>query len=199
MSAPNPYEVAALVAATLERLQIPYVIGGSIASSIHGEMRTTFDVDFAVHLRRHHASLLEQALARDFHVDRKGIEEAIATLRPFNAVHARSMTKVDFHVRPSTGIYAEEVRRARLMQIAADPEAMARVATPEDVVLQKLHWYRLGDCVSERQWRDVVGVLKQQRATIDRIYLDRWARELGLLDLLERAAKETGLQDRDQG
>ena len=193
MTSLNPYEVAALVAATLERLQIPYVIGGSVASSIHGEMRTTMDVDFAVHIRGDRAALLERALSREFHVDHESIREAVASRRLFNAIHLVSMTKIDFHVCPETGIYAEQIRRGQLLRIASDPEALARVATPEDIVLQKLLWYRMGDCSSDRQWRDLVGVLKQKSAAIDAQYLGRWGRELGLQSLLARAMRQAGL------
>src|SRR5207245_4722803 len=66
-------------------------------------------------------------------------------------------------------------------------------ASPEDTVLAKLDWYRLGGGVSDRQWRDLLGVLKVQGARLDGGYLDRWAAELGLEDLLQRALREADL------
>jgi hypothetical protein len=66
------------------------------------------------------------------------------------------------------------------------------LATAEDVVLGKLEWYRLGNEISERQWRDAIGVLQVQKGTLDREYLEHWARELGLGDLLARALRDAG-------
>ena len=68
-------------------------------------------------------------------------------------------------------------------------------ASPEDTVLAKLEWYRKGGEVSDRQWRDLLGVLKVQGETLDRAYLDHWAGELDVSDLLHRALEEAGLTD----
>ena len=64
------------------------------------------------------------------------------------------------------------------------------MTTAEDIVLHKLEWYRLGGGVSERQWQDVLGVFRVQGATLDRAYLERWASDLGVADLLARAIRE---------
>jgi hypothetical protein len=98
--------------------------------------------------------------------------------------------KVDLYVRPPTGIYVSEIERA--VTVSLGEGQAVRVASAEDTVLQKLAWYRAGDEVSERQWRDVLGILRQGRARLDREYLDWWARELGLLELLERALRTAG-------
>src|SRR5262249_28163548 len=82
----------------------------------------------------------------------------------------------------------QELERARLRPLG--PEIGARqffVKSPEDLVLRKLEWYRAGGHSSQHQWDDVLGVLKVQRADLDREYLAHWAGELGLTDLLDRA------------
>jgi hypothetical protein len=182
----EPLSVALAIGRELDRLGIPYLVGGSVASMLHGEPRTTLDVDFAVHMSTEQARELAAHLSRDFLVQPEALIEAARRESLANVVHKRPFLKIDLHVRPRTGHHAEEMRRAVRMQVGPDAADVLRVATPEDVVLQKLRWYRLGDEVSERQWRDVVGVLKRQTA-LDRAYLERWSVELGVADLLQRA------------
>ena len=74
--------------------------------------------------------------------------------------------------------------------ITTDPEQSIFVTSPEDVILSKLEWYRMGGEVSERQWRDILGVLKTRAGELDLDYLRQWAKELNVSDLLERALKE---------
>jgi len=74
--------------------------------------------------------------------------------------------------------------------LSAEPERYAYITTAEDIILAKLEWYRMGGAVSERQWRDVVGVLKVQGDRLDRDYMHRMAAELNILALLEQAIEE---------
>jgi hypothetical protein len=73
-----------------------------------------------------------------------------------------------------------------------EPPAEALVATPEDTLLAKLEWYRSGGEVSERQWRDVLGIMMVQGNKLDLAYLRQWAKELKVSDLLERALLDAG-------
>ena len=82
----------------------------------------------------------------------------------------------------------------RIEVIATDPERTAYVATAEDTILAKLEWYRMGGGVSERQWRDVLGVMKVQADRLDLAYLRQWADQLNVSDLLERALTEAGIK-----
>jgi len=190
----GPLELGARVAGLLERLGIPYLIGGSVASSLHGEPRATLDVDIVVHLDRDRVEVLVQALESEFYVDPHSVREAADLGRHFNAIHRQSYLKVDLYARPRSGFFAEEIRRARPLPLGDPPAGFARVATPEDTILQKLRWYRDGNEVSDRQWRDVLGVVKVVGASLDRDHLDRWARELGVEDLLARALDQGGMR-----
>lgn len=185
----DPIAVALEVAAALEAHEIPYLIGGSVASTLYGEPRATLDVDFAVRLSASKVEPLAALLDSDFYVDRASIQDAVEHHRHFNLIHRKWMLKVDVYVRPEEGIFAEEMRRAKPLKLKADPDRYAFVATPEDTLLQKLRWYRLGDDVSDRQWRDVLGILKATGEELDHDYLDRWALARVIHDGLEQGSE----------
>jgi hypothetical protein len=92
----------------------------------------------------------------------------------------------------SDGLSASALSRAVAAPLGPRPDEVVRVASAEDVVLEKLRWYRLGGGTSERQWLDVLGVLKVQRPSFDRAYAGRWADEIGVGDLLSRAYEDAG-------
>ncbi len=187
-------EIVAAVApivAEFERLGVPYYLGGSVVSSMQGVPRATLDVDMVADLAAKHAEPLVATLKTEYYIDRNMILDAIARRSCFNLIHLPTSFKVDVFVvrnRPYDRVALERAGR-----LEGDPEAPAPrflLASPEDTVLAKLEWFRLGDEVSERQWRDVTGVIKVNFASLDRQYLDRWAGELGVADLLARAWNE---------
>jgi hypothetical protein len=187
-----PLEVALLATRALERLEIPYVIGGSVASALHGEPRGTLDVDLALRLRESQVDALHAALVPEFHVDRSALIDCVRTGLPCNAIHRKHHVKLDLYVRPDAGIHAEERRRAVRMRLTGAPGSEANVASAEDTVLQKLLWYRKGGEVSDRQWRDVLGILKARGSRLERGHLREWGVALGVQDLLARALQEAG-------
>jgi len=94
---------------------------------------------------------------------------------------------VDLFPLGDTPFDREEFSRSRLEVLVPEPERWVRIKSAEDTVLRKLQWYRAGDEVSERQWNDVLGVVRTQGARLDQEYLSRWAEVLGIRDLLDRA------------
>ena len=105
-------------------------------------------------------------------------------------IHLSQAFKVDIFVFGSRAYDREAFHRRARMPFGAELQRSAYVQTPEDVVLAKLKWYRIGGEVSDLQWRDVLGILKMQAGSLYEAYLHRWAAEEGLQDLLDRALLE---------
>jgi len=187
---PEPIAVTLQVVRVLERLGVRYIIGGSLASTAYGLVRTTQDTDILADLRPEHLPALAATLQTDFYADDQMMAEALARRSSFNIIHRQSMFKVDIFLPRGRPFDESQLARATHQQLTADVSAQARLATAEDTLLAKLDWYRSGNEVSERQWRDVLGVLKVQGERLDFGYLWHWAAELGVSDLLERAISE---------
>ncbi len=187
---PEPIAVTVKVTALFEKLGIPYLIGGSLASAIYGIVRTTQDSDIVAQLRHEHIQPLVQALESEFYVDAEMIADAIARRASFNMIHRETMFKVDIFIPRQRAFDQSQLARARRQTLAAEPRVQAMVASAEDTLLAKMEWYQMGGQTSERQWRDILGVLKVQAGRLDLDYLRRWAKELKVGDLLERALKQ---------
>ncbi len=181
-------ETATIVAEILERLGVPYFIAGSFASSAHGEPRATQDIDFVVALTPEQVLTLVAALEADFYVDRLAIYQAIAEEGSLNLIRWATMDKVDVFVRKMAGWAKEEFERRRPVTFAlAGRTVTLYLASPEDTLLHKLVRFQQGSGVSERQWLDILGILRVQGATLDKAYLLEKAEELGVVHLLHRA------------
>jgi hypothetical protein len=189
---PDPIALALDVAAILERLGIPYLVGGSLASSIHGELRSTNDVDFVADVRSGHIAPLFDALHRDFYVSPEAMREALQLGTSFNAIHLATAVKVDVFIAGRDPFNAERLEHRQRVLVRADPPGELFLDTAEHSVLRKLEWYRRGGEVSDRQWRDVLGVLRAKGDEMDRARLNTWAERLGVADLLERAREQAG-------
>jgi hypothetical protein len=176
------------VVTVLDDLGLRYLIGGSLASSLHGIPRSTRDADLAVELPAPRVGELVAALRDSFYVDDEAARSAVARRASFNVIHLPTMFKVDLFVLGDDALARSELARRERHSIG-DPPVEVFVASAEDVVIQKLLWYRLGREVSDRQWLDLVGVLKVQGERLDTDYLRRWAGELGLEDLLGEAVE----------
>lgn len=191
MSRPDFLEALGPVVEALERLGVPYGVGGSVASSAYGRARSTLDVDVVADLGPEHVRAFVTALSAGYYVDEAMIRDAVSRHASFNLIHLGTMTKVDVFVLEDRAFDRSAFSRRR--EDTLEPGAGARrfwLTSPEDIVLHKLEWFRKGGGVSERQWADVVGVLQVQGPALDWDYLGRWARDLGVDDLLDRARAE---------
>lgn len=173
----------------LDQLNLSYVVGGSFASSTFGIPRSTLDVDLVVDLTPEQAFQLAWIAAPDFAADPDHARQAVAANRSFNLLHMAAVYKFD--IFPATFFLhgANQISR----RIFVEGTALAHservpILSPEDVVLAKLAWYRLGGETSERQWNDLQGIWQMQQSNLDHSYLQSWAQKMNTTDLLERLA-----------
>ena len=185
-------EVLQRVISKLEELRIPYMVSGSLASSFHAFVRTTQDGDLVVALQADQVEKFTAAFGQEFYLDPPSIRRALQMGGSFNLIHWESSLKIDFFPLRKRGFSQQEFARREPRLLLKESMGPAYVATAEDTVLSKLEWFRAGGEVSENQWKDVVGILKVQAGSLDIAYLNQWARELHVEDLLEKALQEAG-------
>lgn len=186
----EPVEVTLKVTEVFEKLGVPYLIGGSLASTLYGMVRTTQDSDIVAEMRIEHLQPFVAALQEEFYIDNEMIAESIQLHSSFNIIHRETMFKVDVFIPRPHPFLQSQLARAQRQTFTFETEVSAKFASPEDTILSKLEWYRMGGEVSDRQWRDVLGVLKTRAGELDLDYLRKWAGELKIDDLLERILKE---------
>lgn len=187
--------VAKLLLDYFDELGVVAVLGGSMASSLIGEPRATNDVDLAAALTHDTATRLIGKLGEAFYADPAAIQEAVMYRSSFNVIHLATATKVDVFVLGDGLLDRRQASRRVQIEVADEDKTLLWVSSPEDQVLRKLAWYRLGQEVSDRQWRDIRAMLQVQEGTLDRVDPESAARELGLVDLLHRAIREAGIAE----
>jgi hypothetical protein len=187
----DPVRVALIVAEALEECRVRYLVGGSLASAVSGEPRSTLDVDLVVELSEKDIEPFIAALGDHFYVDIDALRRAVHERSTANVIHYPTSTKVDLFVAGGSPIDRQQMDRRQRVQVSTDPDGWLYVYMPEDILLQKLRWYRMGNEVSDRQWRDILGIILVQGDRLDRAYLHDGAETLGVADLLQRVLSET--------
>lgn len=181
--------VAIRVGAAIEKTGGSYFVGGSLASSLQGEARATNDIDIVLDLPAHCAQALKETLGADFEVDLDMLRQALLTGTSANIFFLPFVTKVDLFALGSAPFDASEFMRKKKVIVRGEESLV--VKSPEDTVLRKLLWFRAGGEVSEKQWRDVVEVLRVSGPLLDASYLANWANRLQLETLLQRAQADS--------
>jgi hypothetical protein len=175
----------------LDKLNIAYAIGGSMASSVYGAVRFTQDADITVEPFSAVADKLYRALKKDFYISKDAMNQAFQNHTSFNVIHSTTAFKIDIFVMADDEFRKQIFSRRKKLLLGKSTEKPLSFVSPEDIVLLKLDWYRKSDCTSERQWSDILGVLSARESEIDIEYLKRWAEKLGIDKLLEKAVLDS--------
>jgi len=178
------------VVKAFKSLSIPYALGGSMASSLLGKPRLTADADFTAEPFPGREAAFAKCFGPDYYLHIPAIEHANRRRSSFNIIHTASGFKADVFIAKERPFDREVMGRRRLYEIEGEPQESITLVSPEDIILLKLEWYRIGQEVSEKQWSDVLGVLQVKAGQLDEAYLDRWAASLGVSDLLARARQQ---------
>ncbi len=189
----DPISIALRVAAAVESVGGAYFVGGSVASSLQGDPRSTNDIDIVLSLPANQVDMMVTALGPEFEVDRDMLRRALMESASANAFFLPLLTKIDFFGVGRSEFDESEFTRRRAVVVGDAGETLV-VKTPEDSVVRKLLWYRDGGGVSEKQWRDIVAILRVRRTQLDTSYMTTWARRLGLSAELARAQNEAGFE-----
>lgn len=185
----NSIKLALKMVDIFESLEIPYLIGGSVASSILGEPRATLDVDMVADLQLFYVAPLLEIMTGEFYIDEVMVKDAIEYKSSFNVIHLDSMHKVDIFVLSNQPLAQVKMQRRQQLLITENPEKFAWLPSSEDIILHKLSCNE----ISDRQWRDVLGVLKVQAYKLDFNYLSQWAETLNLVELMTKALQQAGI------
>jgi len=178
------------VGQALESMGVEWYVGGSVASSVHGIPRATQDADIVATLRPGQGHRLADLLGDGFYIDPDTAEQAIRARRSFNLIHFDTMFKIDLFVSKGDAYGRRSMADRVVRTVSEEPRIALPVATAEDTIAHKLYWYRKADETSDKQWRDLLGVVKTlgERLDVDRLRLA--GGDLGVGDLVDRALAE---------
>ncbi len=164
----------------LEGSGIGYMLVGSMAGNYWGVPRSTHDIDFVIDYEAEHVSKLVAAFEDDFFIQEISVESGLRPPHQFNALDNRSALKVDFFRVAGDEYEFERFRRRRRIALFDQP---AWIAAPEDVLLHKLRWHQISP--TDRQLTDARGIFLVSQDDLDRDYMDHWAEQIGVTELLQ--------------
>jgi len=178
----SAHDVFAEVIAIIERLNVPYMIGGSVAAMAYGEPRLTLDMDVVVDLNLRQAREFSESFGQEYYVSLESVQEAIRNGGHFNIIQSEAGIKIDFYVLGQDEFSKEGFKRKR--EESFDEERMAVFASPEDTIIRKLEWFKMGE--SQKHIDDIKGILKISSPKIDLSYIDKWAIKIGVQDIWQK-------------
>jgi hypothetical protein len=171
---------------TLEQLSLRYAVVGSFASGVYGEPRFTQDIDIVFELPASQiARFCQQFPGPDFYLSEAAVREAVQCHSQFNAIHPSSGNKIDFILNRRDAWGRSQLARRQAVELF--PDRRTFLASPEDIVLGKMVYYREGG--SEKHLRDITGILRIRGELVDRTYVANFAQQLGLMEIWEAILK----------
>lgn len=192
MKIPDILEIAYKVIKAFEKIGIVYHIGGSLASSAFGIPRATLDADIVADIKSEQVSEIGALLKGEFYISTEMIQNAIRYQSSFNLIHLETLFKVDIFILKHRPFDIQSFARRVQKTVSEHLPQKLYFSTPEDVILHKLKWYKEGGKVSDRQWSDIIGILRVQGSQLDIPYLNQWAKALSVSHLLKKAIAEAG-------
>jgi len=177
-----------------ECLGIRYYLSGSIACSVYGLPRGAQDIDFLADIQFEHVCPLIDHLQAAYTINEQIVRDALAQRSVFSLLHLSSLVKVDVMLPRGTAFDSLVSQRAQQLSLIEGYQPIW-IASPEDVVLLRLEWYRDGEATADDQWNDILGVLKVQAPTLDLTYLRLVAQTLNVSGLLEQALIDAGIRE----
>ncbi|KAB8140759.1 hypothetical protein F8S13_22415 [Chloroflexia bacterium SDU3-3] len=166
-------------------------MGGSIASTAYSLPRTTYDIDMAAALDPSHVSPLIAGLAPVYSIDHASVREAIAhpdREASFTIIHHETGIPLDIVVTADRPFDQARYDRAQEHSFPGTA-APITLASPEDIILNKLRCSYQDGISSQQEWRDVAGIIRVQDQHLDQSYLRSWATSLGIRPLLDAALR----------
>ncbi|MEN8127932.1 MAG: hypothetical protein ABFR90_09040 [Planctomycetota bacterium] len=174
----------------LEKLKISYAIGGSVASSVYGQVRFTQDADISVTAFADQIDKFCESVESIFYVSKEAVQQVHQNALSFNVIHLDSVFKIDVFVVSDDPFKKQILMRRKKIALEEDSDRRYDFVSPEDIILLKLQWYLESGSASEKQWNDVLGVLKNQRDRLEMDYMRDWAARLSVLELLDKAIQQ---------
>lgn len=176
-----------------EHLGIAYRIGGSVASSYYGQFRATHDVDLVADMQLAHVTPFVATLdPNDYLVIDTAVIEAILHRSLFNIIHLPTMNKIDVFLQKTT-LFAQQGQQRALQVVLMPGSRPLWMTAVEDMILQKILWWREGGGTSTQQWNDIVSMLQRQAPTLDRAYVQQMATTLNVTSWLQQAYVHAGV------
>lgn len=181
------------VARLFEEVGARYAFVGSVASSRYGQPRATNDIDVICDLSLEQIPRFTELLGDEFYFNDASIRRAVQNCRSFNLIQQELMLKVDVFIAAPNSFATHRLTGRRLEPPTENSNEKVFMITAEDTLLAKLEWFKKGGGTSDRQWSDILGIIKVQGASLDYVYLREWAVRLDVLPLLEKVIGEAGL------
>ncbi len=174
-------EILYKVIQLFEKYKIDYMISGSFASNLHGVPRATFDADIVIKIDTESLKKFSDEVSNDFYVEIESADDIIKNRKIFNVIHYDTGFKIDLIPIKKREFSEVEFHRRQMVDFMG---MKCWFSSAEDTLLTKLEWAKMGN--SERQFQDALGIVKVQSDKLDWVYLNKWAKELGVLELLEK-------------